>query len=217
MRIEVPGRLMHTYKECFFDQGYLRKLKFFSVGKPNPVIVDIGANAGYFSLFMFSRFPGAKILAYEPVPANFRLLSKYQAQNPGLNFLIFPLAVGSESGSIRLNMDTSNDYTTAASVFSLNGSNESLEVRCTDLLKIFGDNSLGHIDFLKLDCEGSEYDILYSASHGVLSRISCIAMETHSGKSKEQNGESLANYLKQSGFEVATRPAKVWAWRKNTD
>ena len=38
---------------------------------------------------------------------------------------------------------------------------------------------LGHIDLLKLDVEGAEYDALAACSHDQLSRVDRIVMETH--------------------------------------
>ena len=47
----------------------------------SPTIIDIGANAGFFSLFAASRFPGARIFSYEPIEGNFRQLQRNRDLN----------------------------------------------------------------------------------------------------------------------------------------
>lgn len=63
--VEVPHRLLHTFKEIFMDEYYLAGLE-----RPIPfgaVVIDIGANAGYFTLFAASCFADARLFSYEPV------------------------------------------------------------------------------------------------------------------------------------------------------
>ena len=47
---DVPSRMLHTFKECFFDDGYFKFLPKSILGN-ELTIVDIGANVGYFSLY----------------------------------------------------------------------------------------------------------------------------------------------------------------------
>jgi hypothetical protein len=55
--VEVPRRLLHEFEEIFMEECYT---KFLKKGIPgSPTILDIGANAGFLSLFATSRFPKA--------------------------------------------------------------------------------------------------------------------------------------------------------------
>ncbi|MGW1289079.1 FkbM family methyltransferase [Streptomyces sp. NPDC002586] len=54
------------YNEIFVERTYLRHGIQLS---DSSRIVDAGANVGLFSLFVKQEFPGAKILAFEPIPA----------------------------------------------------------------------------------------------------------------------------------------------------
>ena len=69
VRLEVPLRLLHTFKEIFMEECYMHGLK--TEVPDSPVVFDIGANAGYFSLYAASRFEKPTIYAFEPMPANF--------------------------------------------------------------------------------------------------------------------------------------------------
>ena len=77
--IEAPRRLLHEFKEIFMEECYMRGL---GLDIPDsPTIIDIGANAGFFSLFAASRFPGARIFSYEPIEGNFRQLQRNRDLN----------------------------------------------------------------------------------------------------------------------------------------
>ncbi|WP_461115706.1 FkbM family methyltransferase [Spirosoma jeollabukense] len=43
----------------------------------------------------------------------------------------------------------------------------------------FSDNDLQTIDLLKMDFEGSEYDILYHTAPGLIRRVRQLAIEVH--------------------------------------
>lgn len=220
LRIKVPHRLAHTYKECFFDETYTkglpkRLIKELVANKPLTVI-DIGANVGYFSLFMLSDFSGSKVYAFEPILMNFKLLQQYKEENKNLAFTVVNQAVGGQQGKIVLNYDAGDQFTTSATIFDNKTEPDQVEVQCTTLEAIIEKNKLNKIDFLKLDCEGSEYDIVYGASSKVLDKVSVIAIETHKGKKENENMSSLANYLEQHKFEIHTSGDIIWGWKNPT-
>jgi len=81
------------------------------------------------------------------------------------------------------------------------------------------------IDFLKLDCEGAEHDILANCPSQLLMSISYIALEVHSSSKKEHNVRYVKEKLLSLGFNVATAECEqenvhlgrdhpfIWAWR----
>ena len=73
-----------------------------------------------------------------------------------------------------------------------------------------------HIDFLKIDCEGCEYDVLLKCSDADLSRVMKIAMEIHS--SVECRKSDIIMRLRKSGFFISQSKRfgqghYVYAWR----
>ena len=66
------------------------------------------------------------------------------------------------------------------------------------------------IDFLKVDCEGAEYDILLNLDDHLLSRIKKIAMETHDDVNEHRHGE-LVEFLRAHGFFVTYREPFIYA------
>ena len=75
-----------------------------------------------------------------------------------------------------------------------------IEVECLSL-----DTALAVIercDFLKLDCEGGEYEILYSASPETILKIGRIVCEFNVIDEDKRNGEGLREFLNANGFYV---------------
>ena len=207
--VEVPRRLLQTFKEIFMAECYCQEMSLPATD--NPVVIDIGANAGYFTLFALSRMPGVRTFSYEPIPVNFKQLKRNFDLNPGQSARCFQMAVAGETGTLTLSYDPRDQFTTSASVHVQDGT-ATISVPCTSLAEIFAENRLERCDLLKMDCEGAEYDILYNCPAEILARIRSIAMEVHGGTKPEHNIESLETYLRENGFITRRRPVgMLWA------
>jgi hypothetical protein len=64
-RFELFSEIIFIYTEIFEQRCYLRHLRALPEA---PVVVDIGANVGLFSLFVARERPAARIWAFEPMP-----------------------------------------------------------------------------------------------------------------------------------------------------
>ena len=61
------------------------------------------------------------------------------------------------------------------------------------------------LDFLKLDCEGVEYEIIESLPSDLFTKINKTAIEYHMVDTKPELLEQLINKFKQFSFSVHTR------------
>jgi FkbM family methyltransferase len=184
--------------------------------KSDPVIVDVGANAGFFSLFMAARFPASKIFAFEPLPANFSHLQRHFQLNSRKALVCQNKAVAGKKGFIELYYNPDANFTALASMHTaFDGSNTSrVEVEAVPLPDIFSQFRIESVDLLKLDCEGAEYDILYHCPDQQLSRVRMIAMETHPGTGINETTEAICQFLAGKGVKFKTGSNNfVWAWR----
>jgi len=216
LNINVPVRLLHTYKECFFDETYFKGFPGEQLKTPIEFVIDIGANVGYFSLFALSKNPSAKVFAYEPIPKNFKLLNKYKLQNPHLNLQVFNKAVSKPNQkSIILHFDESDEFTTSASLFSDDKQLDKLEVESTSLESIIKDNQLNKVDLVKLDCEGAEYSILYNTDEKIFGKIKMLAIETHYKNNETENIQALSKYIQERNFNIRTQGDIIWAWKND--
>jgi len=61
-----------------------------------------------------------------------------------------------------------------------------------DLDKIYEENKFDYIDYMKVDCEGSEYDFLMNKD---LSRINFLVIELHDGFLGKEKADQLLRYI----------------------
>ncbi len=149
----------------------------------NPVILDVGAHIGDFSLFMAHKIPDARILAFEPEPENFALLEENIEAN-GFEAQVTPLkqAISDKSGEkmrIFRHPDNLGMHTQFPQdpLDAFDGT--FIEVDTVSLEDVFEQNSIDSCDLLKMDCEGGEYPILLNAPTHVLERIQRISLDRY--------------------------------------
>lgn len=153
--IETSKTLSAIENEFNEDLMKVNELKF----SQNPVIIDIGANVGIVSFYFAKKYPNAKIFAYEPHPLNYENLVKGIKTNKINNVYPFNLAVFSKSNlNVKIHLHENN--TSASSVFRYLPEDPYVEVKTISLEDIIKQNGISYIDFLKIDCEGAEFDIL---------------------------------------------------------
>lgn len=212
--VEVPERLLQTFKEIFMDECYMDGLELHV--PDNSTVIDIGANAGFFTLFAASRFNDSRMLAYEPIPSNFKQLARNRGLNADCNIKCFQKAVAGHSGTVEIMFDPDDSFTTSATIFQKpHKHNKVIQVPSITLSDIFREYSIKRCNLLKMDCEGAEYDIIYNCPLECLSRIDQIAMEIHGGSEFGQNIASLEAYLNEQDFTTRRRPVgMLWAWKK---
>ena len=213
IRIEVPRRLLQTFKEIFMDECYFKGLG--CAVPERPVVLDVGANAGYFSLFALSRFAGARVFAFEPMPVNFRLLARHRELNPDQAFTCLPQAVAGEPGELVLAYDAADAFTTSATVFGEGSAQgDRIRVPAVTISSVMREYALERCDLLKLDCEGAEFEILYRCPPEDLARIGRVAMEVHRGAGANQNINAVETFLRAAGFTTGRGAVNMlWGWR----
>lgn len=210
--VEVPRRLLHEFKEVFLENAYVSGFEGSLPKKLN--ILDVGANAGFFTLFAASLFSKARIYSFEPVPENYQQLVRNKERNSQADISCFPMAVCGHDGEIFLNFELEENFTTAATIVGgKDASGKGITVQCVSLANIFRKHEIDVCDLLKLDCEGAEFEILYNCQPETIAKVQRIAMEVHDGKENGHNMEALSAWLVFNGFVVRHRKQMLWAWR----
>lgn len=197
---EERRELFEMVKEIFFRRVY--NPKGFEIGADD-VVVDIGANVGVFTIFAAGKTKN-KIIAYEPFLKNFEALKLNTKDLRQVK--CFCEGVSRKAGKQKLYLD--GDYTVGI-LFDRNihgKLKKNVWVRTTTLKDIFIKNKLKRIDFLKIDAEGSEGDILKSCLPAgrstplnYLKKIKKISLEFHDNVSCLKH-EEIIRLLKKAGF-----------------
>lgn len=122
--------------------------------KPGDWAVDIGANAGAYTLFMGSLVgSGGHVLAVEPQPAVLARLRENVAFNPALTVTIAPVAVGDRQGEAIFQTSAVNE---GEGKLAVQDGAEGLRVPIDTLHHLVDSHGFPRIDALKIDVEGWE-------------------------------------------------------------
>ena len=90
-----------------------------------------------------------------------------------------------------------------ALVADIGGTNARLAIADLDTLQqIFDRHGITRCDFLKMNCEGAEYEILYRTPPEYLRRVERIALEYHAVEDKTRLARGLAAFLVAHGIEI---------------
>lgn len=173
---------MGVFKEVFIQHVYSPNFMHMYLSNRGDVVLDIGANVGYFSFWVKQLYPNATIIAVEPVPANFALLEKNLCQfKDGKVFSEQCAITGEKAQSITINLASENQNTVIATTkesFFEHENVQKIKVKAMTIRELIAKFSLKKVDILKMDCEGSEYDIFYNDPE-IVKQIRAIAMEVH--------------------------------------
>ena len=175
------------------------------------VVFDIGMNVGIASLF-FSQFNNIKkIYGFEPFEKTFKALSINLALNPVNNTKIeaFNYGLSNENKFMHCQFDNenrgnvgikNNDFITLTSVIEKVKFKNAAEVLEPYIKENYDMNKI-----LKLDCEGSEYDILESLlSKNLVSEFDICIIEWHKMDNFKKRLFNIIEVLKKNNFIVLT-------------
>ena len=165
--------------------------------KENDIVIDVGGHIGLFMLFCEQFCRKGKIYCFEPVLDNYRIFLDNVKLNNLENVFSFNTAVSKQDGNIPLYL---NDDASGHSVF-LKSSN-SIQVESMTLQKIFDLNNIKKCNLLKLDCEGSEYEIINSLPDSYFSMIDKMIIEYHFAEKYPRLLTDLIKKLESTSFSV---------------
>jgi FkbM family methyltransferase len=140
----------------------------FSTSLSAPRILDVGGNIGI-AVRRFRRiFPQANITTFEPDPALAKILRRNLAAADDVKTRVIEAAAWTKSGMVGFN-PTGND----SGSISIEHNHQ---LPCCDIIEFLDER----VDFMKLDVEGAEYDLLaHMHEAGSLSQIDRLFVELH--------------------------------------
>ncbi len=168
--------------------------------KPHDTVVEIGGQVGTFSVKAAKLANRGRVLTYEPFKPNYDLLKKNLGLNKITNADPFNIGVADRVGKKKLYISEANSGGHSV----IYRSEKAVTMRTTTLEQIMKQNRLDRINFLKIDAEGAEYEILSNVSPDVFARIDKIVLEHHPGIDM-RNLPWLADLLQKNGFRVETK------------
>ena len=192
---ELPiNRFMSTYifTELFNHKCYDAALE--SLSSSSPRLLEVGGNTGMFSLRTKLLFPDARIISYEPEPANYRVFNDLIQSNRLNDIELRQEALGTSNGKIHLNINKKN-LGGHSIVDDFGG--ESIEVALSSFNELIIQEK--PFDLIKLDCEGAEEQILLGLEPMVAKKIKKIIFESGVPKKRLQ---MIHSKLKALGYTI---------------
>lgn len=186
--------LVNLYSEIFLRGDY-----YFTSNKHNPNIIDSGANIGISILYFKFLYPGCKIIAFEPNLTSNLFLKQNIINNNLKDISVINKALSYKNNTL-LYFGTNSPADVWASVVNDKNSEcvknrEVSYVRSTILSKYINKS----FDMLKIDIEGSEYDVFRDLKkHNSLRFVKNIAMEIHHNFDNLSSLASLLSLLEKS-------------------
>ena len=158
---------------------------------PGDVVVDVGAHIGSVSIVLAKLHPEIRIVAYEPSSRNFEMLTANLRENDVTNVTPVQQAVAGVAGTLEL-MWAASQSAGASSVLpaEVRASREAAgwereTVTSITLDELFAQHQIDRCAFLKLDCEGAEWEIVRAPA---LERVATAAVELHLPASRKGEG-----------------------------
>jgi FkbM family methyltransferase len=181
-------------------QIFLRRV--YEVRPTDRVIVDAGGNIGLFSCYASWRAPQSQILTIEPFPTTVERLRTHLAENRlGERVTVLDRALTATSGEVVMALDSPSSQQKPVLQGTAQGKTvvRLPSVPLSEAVATLPER----IDLLKMDIEGSEFEVLLSTPRATLQRFRRINVEHHEppvGTSYTKAG--LIAHLEQAGFTV---------------
>jgi FkbM family methyltransferase len=220
--------------------------------RPSDTVVDIGGNIGMFVLWAAPQVPQGSIVSVEPNPVSLGCLELNIKRNGLGNVTAMQAAAGSDGGTIELiyhpgweamaydaKISAPWFYKQSAPARLIRwiiagltnrqtpaGPAQRIVVPLMSLEHIMDDHQIQVVNYLKLDCEGSEFEVMRSVSDSCWARIERAAIEYHEfGRSRR--AAELVTILEANGFKVEVHQSlleklaqtfgvsigEIWAWK----
>lgn len=124
--------------------------------------VDIGANIGFYSLYLSKKIPDSQIIAFEPDKVNLERFQQHIVINGMKNITTCDFAIADTNGKRAFRVSP-NGRGSNSLIISKSNSHKNdfiIEVPCKTLIDAMSDNGVNKISALKIDIEGYEFPVL---------------------------------------------------------
>jgi FkbM family methyltransferase len=164
--------------------------------------VDIGGNIGFWSRDFCEQF--SNVIIFEPEASNIECLKENLKMHS--NFVLHEVGLGSkkETREFYTSLTTSGGHSLYRDQIFEN------QVEKTVLpIERLDDYNLTNVDLIKIDTQGSEYDILLGGEQTLINNDAVLNVEIeHKNEAQRQRGKQIISYLSSLGYKEYGRSRK---------
>jgi len=198
----------------FYPPNYI----FYDSFSSESVIVDVGLGSkAEFSEYLIKKY-GLKAYGVDPTKKHERALKELEAETNG-KFTHLPMAVSSQNGFVEFHESCENESGSirADHVNVRKDKTRSYQVKSVQLKELVRETGYEKIDFLKLDLEGAEYDLLQGVEKDDLCIFGQIFIEFHHHCTAHTENDTLdiVTLISSKGFKSVTLDQHQYLFSKS--
>jgi len=146
--------------------------------QPGSCVIDVGANVGAISLALSKQIGNSgKLFSFEPGPELYEKLAKNFASNSQLsNHTLVKKGLGSQKAMLQWQYSTSDPGN--ASILWVDHDQPTIEVEVVTLDEATQELCIDQVDFIKIDVEGMEYDVILGGIKTITKCLPILLFET---------------------------------------
>jgi FkbM family methyltransferase len=195
--------------ETIYDDIFSKNTYFFETTAPEPYVIDCGGHIGLSVLYFKSLYPDSRIVTFEPNPETFWYLRQNIRQNRLQGVTAVNKALTGERRKQAI-LYVGEDYlqawdstdTIKPDLWTNMDQYRAIPVRTT----ILSPHIKERVEFIKLDIEGAEYDVL-AESRARMSSVNALTLEYHQSARNRAEGKlhKTVELLNAAGFRCEMR------------
>ncbi len=196
---DMPNIIEYGLKNS--ESGFLKIMNSYL--KPGMVVVDVGANIGYLTIIAARLVgPEGKVYTVEPDKSNLKFIKKNIQNNGFDNIEVLPCAAGATSGTREFHLYGEGNLDS----FYARPDLPALETVTVDTVRL-DDVVKCKVDFVKIDVEGAEIEVLLGMDDILASNPDIRLIVEFNPSCLQSAGyppEELPRFLMERGFALST-------------
>lgn len=182
-----------TYFIREYEKKRMDQLHYFSKKINSKILIDIGANIGFYSILFSDRFE--RVYSFEPNERNFKVLRKNIGNNKLKNIQVFNFGLGENEEVLIGNSNTKGELfqTSGFAISKDNKKGERVIIKKGDDFLQFKNKTLT----IKIDVEGFEFFVLKGLKSTLINNWCILQIEIW-----EKNNDEVHQFLKLLGYKM---------------
>jgi len=210
LKLEI--NMEDSFDRVFLFKGYweddqIDYLINYSNNNLIDMFIDIGSNAGLYSLMFAKNNLDIKILSYEPIKTTYEKQKRnIKLNNLNQNIEVFNYGLSNRSGEAYFETKTSYNYKQSSTYKVSSQGDQVCELNIFDKISNIKNNNL----IIKIDVEGHEKQVLEGMERTLSQNSVLLQIEIF-----DENFENINNFLLKQGFHFLMKISSDHYYKKS--